>query len=78
MALRPQINVRLPESMLAEIENIMEEKGISHLSDYIRQLVTADIRRALREQYATGKEDPEFQEWLKQRRTTNKKKPGGK
>lgn len=68
MPLRPQINARLPDAMLADIEAIMEERGIKHLSDYIRQLITADIRRFQQEQYAAGRADPDFQEWLRQKR----------
>lgn len=76
MSLRPQINARLPEPLLADVEAIMEARGIKHLSDYIRQLITADVRRFHEEEYAVGRKDPEFQEWLQQKRAARKKKTG--
>ncbi|MDR1281290.1 MAG: ribbon-helix-helix domain-containing protein [Opitutaceae bacterium] len=72
MPLRPQINARLPEPLLADIKAIMESRGIRHLSDYIRQLITADVRQFHEEEYAAGRKDPEFQEWLLQKRVARK------
>jgi hypothetical protein len=72
---RPQVNIVLSDPQLADIQAIMEERGILHLSDYVRQVITQDIRRWRAEhhaQYSTAlrSKDPEFESWLKWKQTS--------
>jgi len=67
---RPQVNIVLSEPQLADIQSIMEERGILHLSDYVRQLAARDIRQWKVEQYenftnAKEQNTLEYQEFLK-------------
>ena len=67
---RPQVNIVLSEPQLADVQTIMEERGILHMSDYVRQLVARDIRQWKTEYHAgyvsaRQLDTPEFQSWLK-------------
>ncbi|EIP98397.1 hypothetical protein OpiT1DRAFT_02853 [Opitutaceae bacterium TAV1] len=67
---RPQVNIVLTDPQLADIQVIMDERGILHLSDYVRQVITQDIRRWRAEHYAQYTaavqfKGPEFESWLR-------------
>ena len=67
---RPQVNIVLSEPQVTDIQLIMEERGVLHMSDYVRQLVARDIRQGKSEHYgnfvnAEQLNSPEFQEWMK-------------
>ena len=71
---RPQVNIVLSEPQLTDIQQIMEDRGIMYLSDYVRQLVARDIRQWKTdhyEQFATARQQntPEFQAWMKWKKT---------
>ncbi|MDR1279564.1 MAG: hypothetical protein LBK99_01925 [Opitutaceae bacterium] len=60
----------LSDPQLADIQAIMEERGILHLSDYVRQVITQDIRKWRAEHYAQystvlQSKGSEFESWLK-------------
>lgn len=66
---RPQVNIVLTDPQLVDIQSIMEDRGILHLSDYVRQIITQDIRKWRAERYAeytsaVQLKDSEFQNWL--------------
>ncbi|MDR2676302.1 MAG: hypothetical protein LBC18_15925 [Opitutaceae bacterium] len=68
---------------LADVQQIMEERGILHLSDYVRQVIARDIRQWKTEHYneyvsANQLKSPEFLkflDWLKQRQTAGSQPP---
>jgi len=67
---RPQVNIVLSEPQVTDIQLIMEDRGVLHMSDYVRQLVARDIRQWKSEHYAefvSAKEQntPEYQNFLK-------------
>jgi len=67
---RPQVNIVLSKPQMADVLLIMEERGILHLSDYVRQLVARDIRQWRAEHYekfaqAKQQSTPEFHAFLK-------------
>jgi hypothetical protein len=62
-----KINVKLSDVQGRDVLERMKFKGIEQVSDYIRQLITSDLREFHREQYAAGLQDPDYQAWLAQR-----------
>jgi len=67
---RPQVNIVLSAPQLTDVQLIMEDRGIMHLSDYMRQLVARDIRQWRSDHHdqfvsASQQNTPEFQSWLK-------------
>ncbi|OAM90163.1 hypothetical protein AW736_10335 [Termitidicoccus mucosus] len=81
---RPQVNIVLSEPQLADVQQIMDERGILHLSDYVRQVIARDIRQWKTEHYtqyvsADQLKNPEFLEfldWRKLRQTGGARPPG--
>ena len=67
---RPQVNIVLSGPQLDDVQEIMNERGIVYLSDYVRQLMARDIHQWKAEHYAQfanakQQNSPEFQAWLK-------------
>jgi hypothetical protein len=66
---RPQVNIVLSGPQLADVQQIMDERGILHMSDYVRQVIARDIRQWKAEHYtqyvlANQLKNPEFLEFL--------------
>ena len=64
------MNIVLSVPQLADVQQIMEERGVLYLSDYVRQLVARDIREWRTEHYeqfaaAKQQNSAEFQDFLK-------------
>jgi len=77
---RPQVNIVLTKPQMADVLLIMEERSILHLSDYVRQLVTRDIRQwradhCAQFMQAKQRDTPEYQAFLKWKHRENEQ-PG--
>jgi hypothetical protein len=80
---RPQVNIVLSAPQLVDVQQIMDERGILHLSDYVRQVIARDIRQWKTEHYtqyvsASQTRSPEFLEfldWRKQRQAGGVRPP---
>ena len=78
---RPQVNVVLSGPQMSDVQQIMDDRGIVHLSDYVRQLMARDIRQWKTEHYAQfadakQQNTPEFQAFLKWKKSQAKMDEG--
>lgn len=70
-----KVNVLLSDAQGEAVLERMAFNGQENVSDYVRQLIAKDLRDFAQEKYAAGLRDPEYLEWLAERKSRGTKTP---